>query len=326
MSSYGVEFDRTTQQYEWNKFRAFSRLEKKVDETLTEYYKAFYAMCKRVTGKKLNEEEEKLDISVEPVSEDRANRCLARIDLLSKIREEILASPDLDEKLELCQPSIDLPDWWVCCKHDKDLLIGAAKHGLNRLDLNLMHDPELSFREILRQAEIEARNQASESEKVKSSAEDSTVDSQPETKENELMETLKPEEVEGKIELEAHDLGKKAEDDAPVDTIPEKKEVPESETCEKDERVDQALPEIEPEKEAFEIQEQDDKIEVDQESTPDAIPKKSSDESTPFKSDEEIEVVSKIPNGDLTVSETEKMDSPRTPEIPKQMNRKNILS
>jgi hypothetical protein len=157
VSSYGIEFDRRTQQFDWNKFRTFSRLEKKVDDTLTEYFRAFYAMCKRVTGKRLTDEEENLNISVDPITEDRANRCLARIDLLSKIREEILPNPDLDAKLSLCQPSIDLPDWWVCGKHDKDLLIGAAKFGLNRLDLSIMHDPDLSFNEILREHEAETK-------------------------------------------------------------------------------------------------------------------------------------------------------------------------
>lgn len=159
VSSYGVEFDRQSQQFDWNKFRTFSRLEKKVDETLTEYFKAFYGMCKRVTGRRLTDEEENLQISVDPISEERASRCLARIDLLSKIREEILPSPDLQDKLQICQPSIDLPDWWVCGKHDKDLLIGAARYGLNRLDQSVMHDPDLSFREILRKAEAEAKRQ-----------------------------------------------------------------------------------------------------------------------------------------------------------------------
>lgn len=66
-------------------------------------------------------------MNVEPISEERASRCLQRVELLNKIREEILGHPELDERLKLCQPSMDLPDWWVCGKHDKDLLIGAAK-------------------------------------------------------------------------------------------------------------------------------------------------------------------------------------------------------
>lgn len=66
-------------------------------------------------------------MNVEPISEERASRCLQRVELLNKIREEILGHPDLDERLKLCQSSMDLPEWWVNGKHDKDLLIGAAK-------------------------------------------------------------------------------------------------------------------------------------------------------------------------------------------------------
>lgn len=62
-----------------------------------------------------------------PITAERANRCLARIDLLSKIREQILWHPRLDERLSLCQLSSYFPDWWICGLHDKDLLVGAAK-------------------------------------------------------------------------------------------------------------------------------------------------------------------------------------------------------
>ncbi|RWS09516.1 Kismet-like protein [Dinothrombium tinctorium] len=165
VSSFGVEYNKKEDRFDWSRFRNFSRLERKLDETLTEYFKAFYAMCKRVTGRRLTDEEENLPISVDPISEERASRSLARIDLLSKIREDILTHPELDERLQLCQPSIDLPDWWVCGQHDKDLLIGAAKHGLNRLDFHLMHDPELSFRDVLKNEEIEA-NKKSDSKQI----------------------------------------------------------------------------------------------------------------------------------------------------------------
>lgn len=65
---------------------------------------------------------------IEPITEERANRCLARIDLLCKIREQILHNPQLDERTCLCQPSGDMPEWWVCGVHDRDLLVGAARY------------------------------------------------------------------------------------------------------------------------------------------------------------------------------------------------------
>ena len=64
---------------------------------------------------------------VEPITEERAARCLARIDLLNQIREETLWSPKLERRLELCQFSTEMPEWWEPGKHDKDLLIGVAK-------------------------------------------------------------------------------------------------------------------------------------------------------------------------------------------------------
>jgi len=67
------------------------------------------------------------DLFVEPITEERAARCLARIDLLNCVREHTLWHPRLTERLRLCQSSPDMPDWWLNGEHDKDLLIGAAK-------------------------------------------------------------------------------------------------------------------------------------------------------------------------------------------------------
>ncbi|XP_077502433.1 chromodomain helicase DNA binding protein kismet isoform X3 [Amblyomma americanum] len=150
VSCYGVDYRRQEQRFVWEGFRTVGRLERKRDDTLTEYFRAFRAMCRRVCGRKLGEEDDNLQYVVEPISEERATRCLQRIELLSKIREEILPHPELDERLKLCQPSMDLPDWWICGRHDKDLLIGAAKYGLSRMDYHLLNDGDLSFREVVR--------------------------------------------------------------------------------------------------------------------------------------------------------------------------------
>lgn len=57
ISSFGVEYNKHRKQYDWNKFRSLSRLEKKTDESMTEYYNAFYTMLKRSCGLKISEEE-----------------------------------------------------------------------------------------------------------------------------------------------------------------------------------------------------------------------------------------------------------------------------
>lgn len=87
---------------------------------------------------------------MEPVTEERAARTLYRIELLRKVREQVLRHPLLGARLQLCRPSLYLPVWWECGKHDRDLLIGVAKHGLSRTDFYILNDPQLSFLEAHR--------------------------------------------------------------------------------------------------------------------------------------------------------------------------------
>lgn len=86
---------------------------------------------------------------MDQLSPAKARQILDRVDLLSKIREEILSHPHLEERLSLCQPSGDTPDWWQTGKHDKELLLGAAKHGLGRTDITILNDPDFSFHKLL---------------------------------------------------------------------------------------------------------------------------------------------------------------------------------
>ncbi|XP_064508374.1 chromodomain-helicase-DNA-binding protein 7 isoform X2 [Pseudopipra pipra] len=149
VSTFGIIFDPVKHQFEWNQFRAFARLDKKSDESLEKYFNGFVNMCRRVCRMPVKPDDEPPDLStmIEPITEERASRTLYRIELLRKIREQVLHHPQLGERLKLCQPSLDLPEWWECGKHDKDLLIGAAKHGVSRTDYHILNDPELSFLE-----------------------------------------------------------------------------------------------------------------------------------------------------------------------------------
>ncbi|XP_010210882.1 PREDICTED: chromodomain-helicase-DNA-binding protein 6 [Tinamus guttatus] len=149
VSSFGVVYDQEKKIFDWAQFRAISRLEKKTDESLEKYYYSFVAMCKNVCGLPPWKDDDP-DIYVEPITEERAARTLYRIELLRKVREQVLKCPQLHERLKLCRPSLYLPVWWECGKHDRDLLIGTAKHGLNRTDYYIMNDPQLSFLDAYR--------------------------------------------------------------------------------------------------------------------------------------------------------------------------------
>ncbi|KAM5246730.1 chromodomain-helicase-DNA-binding protein 6 [Ctenodactylus gundi] len=152
VSSFGVVYDQEKKTFDWTQFRIISRLDKKSDESLEHYFHSFVAMCRNVCRLPAWKDGDTPDatIYVEPITEERAARTLYRIELLRKVREQVLRCPQLHERLQLCRPSLYLPVWWECGKHDRDLLIGTAKHGLNRTDYYIMNDPQLSFLDAYR--------------------------------------------------------------------------------------------------------------------------------------------------------------------------------
>ena len=136
--------------YVWDKFRTLARLETKFDGTLTDYLIGYVAMCKSVLGKKISEREQAMVDDLIAVPEERAELVLDRIEMMNTIRDEVILHPELGERLKLCDTALDLPDWWVPGKHDKELLYGAARHGLSRMEYFVLNDPDLSFRDILK--------------------------------------------------------------------------------------------------------------------------------------------------------------------------------
>ncbi|KAG9355229.1 hypothetical protein JZ751_000067 [Albula glossodonta] len=147
VSTFGVLYDG--QRFNWSHFRTFARLDRRTDKNLEGYFLSFVAMCRRVCRLPPGPEEESLDptLWVEPITEERASRTMYRIELLRRIREQVLPHPCLEERLQLCRPGPDLPPWWECGRHDHDLLVGASKHGLSRTDYHIFNDPELGFLE-----------------------------------------------------------------------------------------------------------------------------------------------------------------------------------
>ncbi|KAG8455526.1 hypothetical protein GDO86_001643 [Hymenochirus boettgeri] len=147
LSSFGVEYDPDTQLYDWKRFRGLARLDKKTDESLLKYFHGFVAMCRQVCRLPPAAGDESPDPSlfIEPISEERASRALFRLDLLRRVREQVLCHPLLLPRLSLCQPDPELPEWWESGRHDHELLQGAGRYGLSRTDLTILQDQTFSF-------------------------------------------------------------------------------------------------------------------------------------------------------------------------------------
>ena len=62
--AYGINFNTKTQKYDWERFKQLSKLDKKYDDTLTEYYSAFMDMCEKLTGKKKTNKQGILTFSI----------------------------------------------------------------------------------------------------------------------------------------------------------------------------------------------------------------------------------------------------------------------
>uniref|UniRef100_A0A6Q2YKY8 DNA helicase n=1 Tax=Esox lucius TaxID=8010 RepID=A0A6Q2YKY8_ESOLU len=155
VSTFGVERikkeadapDGEEPDLEWTRFRTFARLDKKTDESLSRYFRCFMAMCRRVCHLRpaCGEDPSELGQSLAPITEERASRTLYRISLLRRLRERVLPHPSLEERLLLAPPSSELPAWWSTPAHDRELMLGAALHGVSRTELSVFSDPRFSF-------------------------------------------------------------------------------------------------------------------------------------------------------------------------------------
>uniref|UniRef100_A0A4W5RV96 Chromodomain-helicase-DNA-binding protein 8 n=1 Tax=Hucho hucho TaxID=62062 RepID=A0A4W5RV96_9TELE len=134
-------------QLEWARFRTFARLDKKTDESLSRYFRCFMAMCRRVCNLRptRGEDPSELGQSMAPITEERASRTLYRISLLRRLRERVLPHPSMEESLLLAPLSSELPAWWSTPAHDRELMLGAALHGVSRTELSVFSDPQFSF-------------------------------------------------------------------------------------------------------------------------------------------------------------------------------------
>jgi hypothetical protein len=159
--------------YDWEKFRELSGLTKN-DETLEHYYDKLMLMCSEVidrtesTMNQLNSDgldgdngfselaskelisaaKIIVDKDGETLTYDKARKIMKRIEVMRRLREDILKIPDLSEKLDgLSRPiSSSLPPWYLP-DHDFPLLHAVAKWGLLRGDL-IIQDKSFPFYDL----------------------------------------------------------------------------------------------------------------------------------------------------------------------------------
>lgn len=93
----------------------------------------------------LSSEPSELLQTVAPITEERASRTLYRISLLRRLRERVLPHLSLEERLLLAPHSSELPTWWKLPDHDRQLMLGAALHGVSRTELSIFSDPQFTF-------------------------------------------------------------------------------------------------------------------------------------------------------------------------------------
>lgn len=289
-------------------------MEKKSDETLSDYYKVFIAMCKRQAGVKLLEEERNLEGYIDEISEDHAKLVLDRLDLLSKLRE-ISRHSKLDERIKLCENNLDTPDWWEPGKHDRELIRAVLKHGLYRSEQFILNDTEFSFFEAekryLRELEahiqqmVKAEREEKEAELKKEMKEEAErLEKAKKIEEEEKMKENTPEKVEQESETSTEETPKETKDE----NIEEEKPT----EVEKDEKSEEIIPEkpTETEKDT-----EEEKMEVD-EPTPEKPVDDSKQDPEPEKMDtDESEQVPEKPKSPENVEEPEKIEEEsETPE------------
>uniref|UniRef100_A0A8D3DEF9 Chromodomain helicase DNA binding protein 6 n=1 Tax=Scophthalmus maximus TaxID=52904 RepID=A0A8D3DEF9_SCOMX len=152
VSSFGVVYDPERKTYDWSQFRALARLERKTDESLERYFNSFVNMLSVLTLSVfplLSSLEQVLYIYFYIITLGYSFH-LVPPRSISSSSSQVLRHPLLSARLQLCRPSLYLPVWWETGKHDRDLLIGAARHGLSRTDFYILNDPQLSFLEAHR--------------------------------------------------------------------------------------------------------------------------------------------------------------------------------
>ncbi|KAJ8906974.1 hypothetical protein NDN08_003457 [Rhodosorus marinus] len=138
--------------WEWFRDRVES-FRHKYSETLDDALTTMIKECHKLQEMRdrdkddMSDEEDDLKSSQESGlfvhSLERAERVLERLDFFKYLRVQVLQYPNLPQTLRGVKRQKELPDWWRSA-HDRALLLGVNKHGLNNWEA-IAKDTELGF-------------------------------------------------------------------------------------------------------------------------------------------------------------------------------------
>ncbi|PJF17230.1 hypothetical protein PSACC_02949, partial [Paramicrosporidium saccamoebae] len=180
--AYGLPLEKSHGRRDWSTFKELgsfaNTIMKADDRAFDEYCDMFVKGCKAVADKRTTrgrrqEEPEPAEDNDDEAYEDttgnaagskgplplipveRAKKALARIEVLNKLRLQVLTLDKLETFFERSRRTSGLPMWWQTPAHDIALLRAVGKYGFGRWDLVVM-DEKLSFRSIYESSHPEA--------------------------------------------------------------------------------------------------------------------------------------------------------------------------
>ncbi|KAJ1562282.1 hypothetical protein HK405_013908 [Cladochytrium tenue] len=88
------------------------------------------------------------EIELDGITPEKAKKLLKRLEMMRKLRDEVLKHPKIDRNIQLIQQysRLGMPDWWGV-PLDKAYLLAISKWGLNRPDL-YVEDDQFPFKRL----------------------------------------------------------------------------------------------------------------------------------------------------------------------------------
>lgn len=156
LANFGVDYKDDGKQIDWQWFNSkVDGFDAKYAETLDAAYAELIAEAHRIVDLNAAQEDEdhqrlayikehkKASVNFATLTLERAERLLERLRFFRVLRGEVLTHPALNSILRGFKKTRDLPLWWRS-SHDRSLLWGVDRHGLNAWDF-MGVDNELAF-------------------------------------------------------------------------------------------------------------------------------------------------------------------------------------